>query len=180
MRGEDVRFKSALYEKLFKSIYDNTLSLYTGQYGGFGDRRMMGLKLLWDYTYYWGVLSLLFFRRSLTDVQALRQLSPLLQKSQQLNQQVQARLRARAEKRLVLPTYGMFMDQYQIPCLQYFNKVLQQDSHSDCLSDLQTNSALIERVAAAVLDMLEPSASMMISEGEQELLGNYRQLILAE
>jgi hypothetical protein len=141
---------------------------------------MMGLKLLWDYTYYWGVLSLLFFRRSLTDVQALRQLSPLLQKSQQLNQQVQARLRARAEKRLVLPTCGMFMDQYQIPCLQYFNKVLQQDSHSDCLSDLQTNSALIERVAAAVLDMLEPSASMMISEGEQELLGNYRQLILAE
>lgn len=180
MRGEDVRFKNALYEKLFKSIYDNTLSLYTGQYGGFGDRRMMGLKLLWDYTYYWGVLSLLFFRRSLTDVQALRQLSPLLQKSQQLNQQVQARLRARAAERLVLPTRGMFMDQYQIPCLQYFNKVLQQDSNSDCLSDLQTNSALIERVAAAVLDMLEPSASMAISESEQELLGNYRQLILVE
>src|SRR5690606_11902114 len=66
-RGEDARFKTLLYEKLFKSIYDNTLSLYVDQYGGFGDRRMMGLKLLWDYSYYWGVLSLLFFRNALTD-----------------------------------------------------------------------------------------------------------------
>src|SRR5690606_14761631 len=103
IRGEDPRFKTLLFERLFKSIYDNTLSLYVGQYGGFGDRRMMGLKLLWDYSYYWGVLSLLFFRNALTDVKAIRQLSPLLQKAQQLNQQVQAQFRARAERRLVLP-----------------------------------------------------------------------------
>jgi flavin-dependent dehydrogenase len=90
MRGEDIRFKTLLYEKLFKSIYDNTLSLYTGQYGGFGDRRMMGLKLLWDYSYYWGVLSLLFFRNALTNTNVIRQLSNRLQQAQQLNQQIQA------------------------------------------------------------------------------------------
>lgn len=180
MRGEDPRLKTLVFEKLFKSIYDNTLSLYIGQYGGFGDRRMMGLKLLWDYSYYWGVLSLLFFRNALTDVNAIRQLSPLLQKAQQLNQQVQAQFRERAAQRLVLPSCGVFLDQYQIPCLQYFNEVLQRDPDGDCLADLHTNLGLIERVAVAVTDMLETSASPIISDGERELLGNYRQLILAD
>lgn len=178
MRGEDVRFKTLLFEKLFKSIYDNTLSLYQGQYGGFGDRRMMGLKLLWDYSYYWGVLSLLYFRNALTDVAIIRQLSPLLQQAQRLNQQVQGHFRARAAQRLVLPTAGLFMDQYQIPCLQHFNKVLQDTNQMDCAKDLHNNLQLLEQIAAAVTDMLGEQPARTISAQERELLGDYRQLIL--
>jgi len=47
--GEDIRLKSRLYETINQSFFSNTLSLYQGQYGGFGDRRMMSLKLVWDY-----------------------------------------------------------------------------------------------------------------------------------
>lgn len=178
-RGEDVRLRALVYDKIFKSIYDNTLSLYTDQYGGFGDRRMMGLKLLWDYSYYWGVLSLLFFRRALTDIDAVRRFSPLLLKAQALNQQVQQHFRARAARRLVLPSAGVFMDQYQIPCLQHFNTVLQADESQDCDADLQQNLLLIERIAHAVMDMLREDATLDIGDGERELLGEYRRLVLA-
>lgn len=178
-RGEDVRLRALVYDKIFKSIYDNTLSLYTGQYGGFGDRRMMSLKLLWDYSYYWGVLSLLFFRRALTDIDAVRRFSPLLLKAQALNQQVQEHFRARAARRLVLPNAGVFMDQYQIPCLQHFNAVLQADESQDCDADLQKNLVLIERIADAVMDMLREDATLDIGDSERELLGEYRKLVLA-
>lgn len=178
-RGEDVRLRALVYDKIFKSIYDNTLSLYTGQYGGFGDRRMMGIKLLWDYSYYWGVLSLLFFRRALTDIDAVRRVSPLLLKAQALNQDIQQHFRVRAARRLQLPNAGVFMDQYKIPCLQHFNAVLQADESRDCDADLQQNLLLIERVAEAVIDMLREDASSDISESERELLGDYRKLVLA-
>src|SRR5690606_12758658 len=178
-RGEDTRFKTLLYEKLFKSIYDNSLSLYIDQYGGFGDRRMMGLKLLWDYSYYWGVLSLLFFRNALTDVNVIRELSPMLLQTQALNQQVQEHFRARAARRLVLPPSGLFLDQYKIPCLQHFNSVLQRPETTDCATDLRENLALIERIATAVIDMLGENPARASSDEEREILGDYRKLILA-
>ncbi len=183
MRGEDIRFKALLSEKLFKSIYSNTLSLYQGQYGGFGDRVMMGLKLLWDYSYYWGVLSLLYFGDALVNLDSIRPLSPALQNAQMLNQQVQDLFRARAAQRLVLSNRGVFMDQYQIPCLQYFNKVLMQlnipaQGDINIATQLQDNMAIITQVAAAVTDMLSANPATTISDSERDILGDYRLKIL--
>src|SRR5690606_2129116 len=150
------------------------LSLYTGQYGGFGDRVMMGLKLLWDYSYYWGVLSLLYFRDALCDFERIRPLAGELQKAQQLNQSIQALFRERAQQRLRLPNRGVFMDQYKIPCLQFFNKVLMEDPALPLNEELACNMALVEQVAEAVRDMLLDMPSLAISDAERELLGDYR------
>lgn len=46
---------------------------------------LLGLKLLWDYSYYWGVLSLPYFRDALCDFERIRPLAGELQKAQQLN-----------------------------------------------------------------------------------------------
>lgn len=177
-RGQDIRVQALVYEKLLRSIYQNTLSLYTGQYGGFGDRVMMGLKLLWDYSYYWGVLSLLYFRDALCDFERIRPLAGELQKAQQLNQSIQALFRTRAERRLQLPNRGVFMDQYQIPCLQFFNKVLMEAPVLPLPEELARNMALVEQVAAAVRDMLGDAPELRISDAERELLGAYRLKIL--
>ena len=177
-RGQDIRVQALVYEKLLRSIYHNTLSLYTGQYGGFGDRVMMGLKLLWDYSYYWGVLSLLYFRDALCDFERIRPLAGELQKAQQLNQSIQALFRTRAERRLQLPNRGVFMDQYQIPCLQFFNKVLMEAPVLLLPEELARNMALVEQVAAAVRDMLGDAPELAISDAEHELLGDYRLKIL--
>ncbi len=177
-RGQDIRVQALVYEKLLRSIYQNTLSLYTGQYGGFGDRVMMGLKLLWDYSYYWGVLSLLYFRDALCDFERIRPLAGELQKAQQLNQSIQALFRTRAERRLQLPNRGVFMDQYQIPCLQFFNKVLMEAPVLPLPEELARNMALVEQVAEAVRDMLGDAPELGISDAERELLGDYRLKIL--
>lgn len=178
-RGEDIRFKRALFEKIYLSIYDNTLSLYTDQYGGFGDRSMMGLKLLWDYSYYWGVLSLLFFDQTLTNIPLMRQLNPLLEQAKTLNQGIQAAFRSRATQRTVLPNRGVFMDQYNIPCLQHFNEILKTTDAQSTSMHLQNNVNILKRLSNYIAEMLVRDPSKQSSNDEIELLGEYRKLVLA-
>ena len=40
----------------------------------FGDPQVMPVKVIWDYTYYWGVLCQLFFQQRLTDLTMLARL----------------------------------------------------------------------------------------------------------
>jgi flavin-dependent dehydrogenase len=177
-RGENIHLESRLYQGINQSFFDSTLSLYTGQYGGFGDRRMMSLKLVWDYAYYWGVLSLLFFKSAITDVSLMRDLKPVLLRSQQANAMVQEGFRRRAEQRLILPAQGLFLDQYLLPCLRHFNKVLIDENVSTKLTIME-NVEILERLKGYLLDMLREGVSNTISDDERSLLGEYRRCVLA-
>lgn len=176
--GHDIRLKSRVYQAMNQSFFDSTLSLYEGEYGGFGDRRMMSLKLVWDYAYYWGVLSLLFFKEAMTDVALMRELTPVLSQAQSLNRQVQQGFRQRAQKRIVLPANGIFMNQYTVPCLKHFNSVLEDDSVSVAQA-LPNNVALLHNISESVLDMLGDGATRSISDHERDYLGDYRHCVLA-
>jgi flavin-dependent dehydrogenase len=92
--GEPVDPYARFYEQIYFSFYESTLTLYTGQYGLFGDPEVMPVKVLWDYTYYWGVLCQLFFQDRLTDLVTLGRLRPRLQASIALNAAMQEFLRA--------------------------------------------------------------------------------------
>jgi flavin-dependent dehydrogenase len=48
---------ASLYQQLFFSFYENTLTLYQDQYPLFGDAQVMPVKVIWDYTYYWSLLA---------------------------------------------------------------------------------------------------------------------------
>ncbi|MBX2809737.1 MAG: tryptophan 7-halogenase [Cellvibrionaceae bacterium] len=181
-QGQDIRTESALFNNLCHSFLNNTLSLYTGQYGGFGDRRMMSVKLLWDYAYYWGVLSLLFFRGAITDIALIQRLNPSLRKAQTLNQQLQAQLVTRAQKRLVLPAQGLFLDQYPIPCLQHFTQVLQASDGSEpeeTARALAKNVDIMATLQPYLIDMLSDNPRTTIAADEREFLGNYRLQVLS-
>ncbi len=178
VQGKNTQLNAMVSERVFRSVYDSTLSLYVGQYGGFGDRRMMSLKLLWDYSYYWGVLSLLFFRDTLHNMPLMRELSSHLMLAQTLNQTLQAAFSARAQKRLVLPAVGIFMDQYKIPCLQHFNQVLMAQPDKPVGQELAENNSILQRIAVAVIDMLDDEAGANISDTEREILGDYRKSVV--
>ncbi|MBL4851597.1 MAG: tryptophan 7-halogenase [Gammaproteobacteria bacterium] len=177
--GQDIRRDSALFHVFYNSFFDNTLSLYSHQYGGFGDRRMMGVKLLWDYSYYWGVLTLLFYKNAMTDAELILDLNPLLKQASSLNATVQEKLRDRAKKRLVLPAQGVFLDQYKIPCLRHFNNVLKASESIDIKTALVENVAILKRVAAYSIDILADNASANVADDERDLFGDYRQSLLA-
>jgi len=93
LEGEPVGTRASIYEQYFRSFYESTLTLYVGQYDLFGDPGVLPVKVLWDYTYYWGVLCQLFFQRRLTDLQALSRLRTELLRAKELNEAMQTFLR---------------------------------------------------------------------------------------
>jgi len=177
-QGEDIRLDSALYQKFYSSFFENTLSLYQHQYGGFGDRKMMSIKLVWDYSFYWGVLTLLFFTGTITNIESMRLLNPKLLRAQTLNQKMQGLLIQRAQKRLVLPAKGIFMDQFLVPCLKQFNDVL-KNNNIDVEQSLESNIVLMEKISLHLAAMLKEEPPQNISEDEKAVLGNYRRSVLA-
>jgi hypothetical protein len=55
----------------------------------FGDAEVMPIKVIWDYTYYWGVLCQLVFQNRLTDFALLGTLRDVLDRAQVLNRRMQ-------------------------------------------------------------------------------------------
>jgi flavin-dependent dehydrogenase len=83
-----------LYEQFYLSFYQSTLSLFREQYALFGDPEVMPLKVIWDYTYYWGVLCQLFFQHRLTDLRMMGRVRRELGVSLALNESMQRFLRS--------------------------------------------------------------------------------------
>ena len=87
---------------------------------------MLPVKVIWDYTYYWGVLAQFFFQRRLVDVASLSALRDELAHCQALNREVQALLRAWSAGR---PEAGrknpaVMLDQASLPWFAALNASL--------------------------------------------------------
>jgi len=82
-----------VYEQFYFSFYRSTLALYTNQYSIFGDPEVMPVKVLWDYTYYWGVLCQLFFQNRLTDLPLMARMREDFALCMQLNTAMQKVMR---------------------------------------------------------------------------------------
>jgi len=93
LAGHPLAAYARIYEQFFMSFYESTMALYRGQYRLFGDPEVLPVKVLWDYTYYWGVLCQLFFQRRLTDLSMLSRLREELNGSKDLNLAMQGFLR---------------------------------------------------------------------------------------
>lgn len=176
--NEDIRLDALVFHAFYKSFVEHTLSLYLNQYGGFGDRQLMAIKLVWDYSYYWGVLALMFMKGAITDVMQLRTLNTHLHRANILNEKVQGLTRDRAALRQLLPTKRLFLNQYKVPCLFDFTQALEADNTVGIEQALQDNIAKLEVLAESFADMLSDHPSDSISEKEAVLLGNYRLSVL--
>jgi hypothetical protein len=82
-----------VYEQFYFSFYRSTLALYTNQYAIFGDAEVMPVKVVWDYTYYWGVLCQLFFQHRLTDLTLMARMRDEFSLCMQLNEAMQKLMR---------------------------------------------------------------------------------------
>lgn len=155
-----------LYDQIFHSFYESTLALYVDQYPLFGDPEVLPVKVIWDYAYYWGVLSQLFFQKRMVDVHALSKLRDELAHCQQLNIALQAFLRAwsaRSAKR----NHAVMIDQASLPWFAELNRSL-----NDTLDDaafqhrMQANATQLKALAGEIIEracaehpMLEDAAT---------------------
>ncbi|MCK7592370.1 NAD(P)/FAD-dependent oxidoreductase [Pseudomarimonas salicorniae] len=139
-----------LYEQLFQSFYENTLSLYQDQYPLFGNAEVFPNKVLWDYAYYWGVLCQLVFQHRLTDLILLGELRPELEQAQQLNARMQSLFRA-WDQRGPAPNDAVMLDQGELDWFHELNRGLHDPLDDDALRQrLRQNVQLLERLAQAL------------------------------
>jgi flavin-dependent dehydrogenase len=134
--GRPLGAHAQLYDQVYHSFYESTLALYTDQYGLFGDPEVLPVKVIWDYTYYWGVLSQFFFQRRLADLTVMGALRDELAQCQKLNIEVQAFFRAWSavsEKR----NPAVMLDQASLPWFAELNRSL-----NDTLDDAQFRARL--------------------------------------
>jgi flavin-dependent dehydrogenase len=129
--GRPLGAHAQLYDQIYHSFYESTLALYTDQYALFGDPEVLPVKVIWDYTYYWGILAQFFFQDRLTDLRAMSALRDALAECQKLNLAVQGFLRSWSgfsEKK----NPAVMLDQAALPWFAELNRSL-----NDRLDDTQ-------------------------------------------
>ncbi|HVF35743.1 MAG TPA: halogenase, partial [Candidatus Saccharimonadia bacterium] len=150
--GEAFEPYARFYEQLYFSFYESTLTLYTDQYEMFGDPEVMPVKVLWDYTYYWGVLCQLWFQHRLTDLVALGRLREPLQSTKALNAAMQDFMREWS-KLSAKRNRAVMLDQARLGWFAELNRGLK-----DTLDDSQFRERMRETVAqlnALALEIVE-------------------------
>jgi len=161
--GRSLEAHAQIYDQIFHSFYESTLALYTGQYPILGDPEVLPVKVIWDYTYYWGVLSQFFFQRRLADLAAFSELRIELAHCQALNREVQALLRDWSAARPLdtVPNPAVMLDQASLPWFAVLNKSL-----LDTLDDagfrerIRHSTRQMRTLAAEIADRARTSAGI--------------------
>ena len=150
LAGRPVAMLADIYQAVYFSLYRTMLPIYTGQYAIFGNAEVMPVKVLWDYTYYWGVMCQLYYQGKLTDISAMGRLQKTLAAVQTLNVAMQDFLRTwdAAGRR---PDIPRMLDQASLPWFAELNRSL-----TDVLDDaafaqrLHANLAQLDRLALQI------------------------------
>ena len=156
---------SRIYEQMFFSFYTNTLSMYRGQYEIFGDAEVMSIKVIWDYTYYWGVLCQLVFQNRLTDIALLGELQKEFAEAAQLNLDMQAFFR-RWAMLSPRPNPAILFDQQELGWFVGMNATLHDElDDAEVRERLRGNVALMRNLAATIVARAQAACPQLDSEG---------------
>lgn len=166
------QIESMAFQRIYQSFFASTMNIYQDLYSGYGDTRLMVLKTTWDYSYYWGVLALLFFRDCMTDLSCIKRLEPILTRLQKLNILIQQNFRQQAARRVESTGDGRFFDQCEIPVLTRLNgNLLLLEGSVD--EELGSNAKMLENLAPALLELLSGNARSRCYLADE--LGDLRQ-----
>jgi flavin-dependent dehydrogenase len=170
-----VEMYANIYEQIHFSLYQNMLPLYIGQYKLFGDPEVMPMKVIWDYTFYWGVMCQLFFQNRLTDVVAMGRMQKTLGNVQQLNIAMQEFLLAwhKVSKQRNLPR---MLDQSRLDWFAELNRGLTDSLDgdgftrrmNDMLAQLDQLAAEIVTRATSAYPMLDGSKVLALVNAKME------------
>lgn len=150
--GHPIGAYAALYQQLLQSFYDNTMLLYQDQYPLFGNARVMPVKVIWDYTYYWAVLAPLYMSGRITSLSMLGRLRPQFERATTLNRAMQIFLRAWGERDdYGIREDGRLLDQYIIDWFHDMNRALGDvDDDEAFAARIGANVARMEALAAEI------------------------------
>jgi flavin-dependent dehydrogenase len=171
--GEQIAPYARLYEQFYFSFYRSMLTLYTGQYAMFGDPEVMPVKVIWDYTYYWGVLCQLFFQERLTDLTMMARLRDELTLTMALNDAVQPFLRqwsALSAQR----NPAVLLDQASLEWFARLNRGLRDDLDDAAFKTrIRENTVLLKALAAEIVSTALADHPQLDASAIRRVLGDF-------
>ncbi|CAN5712902.1 tryptophan 7-halogenase [soil metagenome] len=171
-----------LYQQLYFSFYRHMLTLYQDQYPLFGDAQVMPVKVIWDYTWYWGLLAPLYCQDRLTDLAVLGRLRPAFEHSGALNRAMQQLLRDWGARNAAAPAPGAqctvrpMLDQFDIDWFHEMNRALDDRLDDQAVvARLGDNVARMDRLASEILVQARQAHPAIDDCGLSALLQGTRQ-----
>ncbi|HEY0503298.1 MAG TPA: tryptophan 7-halogenase [Lysobacter sp.] len=161
-----------IYQQLYFSFYENTLTLYQDQYPIFGDAQVMPLKVTWDYTFYWALLAPLFFAQRQTDIAMLGRLRDEFTQGRALNLAMQALLRDwyRRNTAPLVPD-GRWLNQFAIDWFHEMNRALNDELDDAAFAQrIRDNLARMRWLATEMLDRARTAHPQIDDQGLDALL----------
>src|SRR5690606_12859216 len=153
--GEPIAQRADLYQQLYFSFYRSTLTLYQDQYPLFGDAQVMPLKVIWDYTFYWGVLAPLYISGRAGCLPVLGRVRDAFTQADGLNVSVQAMLRewgqcnGERDSDVAGPLDSRDLDQFKLGWFRRINRSITAELDDDAfVAQIKGNLALMKRLAA--------------------------------
>ncbi len=153
LAGEDTRARRLTHEHGFAAIHQSTEALYEGQYAGFGNFRLMTLKTIWDYAFYWCVLGFLHTNDALTDTDLLGVHASSLARARAMNVEVQHAFRTAAERCPTIPPTGAFADHGRMPLLRELNGRLASPCKGSLGEALQASLADLDAIGRTLIPL---------------------------
>jgi flavin-dependent dehydrogenase len=171
--GEPVDAYARIYEQFYFSFYRSTLALFTDQYRIFGDPEVMPIKVVWDYTYYWGVLAQIWFQRRLTDLTNLTRLRADLQAARDLNEAMQKLLREWSPRSARRESATM-LDQAALPWFAELNRSLLDARLDDAAfrARIRANCLLLKQLAREITDLASSETPGLDPGAARTLIGD--------
>ena len=171
--GKDVTRLARLYEHTFFTFFRTTMSLYEGQYDLFGDPEVLPIKILWDYAYYWGVLTPLFMNQRITDGAFLSQNSSSLIKSQTLNAAMQPFFREWSKHSQKRNT-ARIIDQHKVQWFAALNESMSLQRDDVALGAYLSAAAdLLARLVMAIVQHAKTGAPMLDSSAMENCMSRF-------
>ncbi len=172
--GRDITHHADLYQQLYFSFYENTLTLYQDQYPLFGDEQVMPVKVIWDYTYYWALLAPLFCSGRLTDLATLGRLRQAFNEARALNLAVQPLLRAWGAANAGGPRpEARLLDQFKIDWFCDMNAALHDELDTEAfVARVDANVARMRWLAGELLQRARARHPAIDDHGLDALLAS--------
>ena len=154
--GHEIAAYADLFQQLLFSFHENTLTLYQDQDPIFGNARVMPVKVIWDYTYYWALLAPLYMSGRIASLPVLARLRAQFEFASKVNLAVQPLLLAwHRACDYGVPEDGRSLDQYNIDWFNEMNRALGDElSDSEFMKRVDDNLKILGQLAAEIADFV--------------------------
>lgn len=172
LEGVDFSMFAEIYQQLLFSFHSNTMTLYQDQYPIFGNARVMPVKVVWDYTYYWALLAPLYISGRICNLGVISRLRTQMEQASRLNIAMQSLLRAWHEvDDYGVPEDGRMLDQFDIAWFKEMNRALNDTMDDKALiARVQSNLETLARLASEIVGEVRKHAPGVDVSAVQDLL----------